>query len=771
MGITGRPSPGPRSSSVPPSMTKRMLSLDSFDTPIMRQQAPASRTEALMLSEAFDKMEANIRLQVGGRDPSEVAKEAALGGESDKMMNVLEPQLYLLDIVMGELCKQVRMGCSERGSLLERCRSKFVDVFTATSVGLDNMARFVEEQKKINVGLEGRIAPLQDDRTAAMSKVGELEGEVETLKERIEQLEQQLAEAEIKSSMSQKEEILKPKPKEKVEIVEVSSEKEEQLLEQIREADAINGVLLSKANILEGQNKQMKAKMEVMQLQVSELEDRVRRDAATLDSMGELAARYKVRVAWLRAIAFVRRQKKETREVETQDGAGVDANAHEVQHLNHQFANILGKVGGGGAGGGGGGGVGLKSDEDDDKKEKGNKLVKNKTRGIFDRGGASKEEQKHRVLQKEEILGHVISYAAFWGSIIKQAEEVDFVENPLLQMSKKTLHEFIAKIYQEKILADEHDDAIGIPRQSLPEFLYDYHLEMLAEPQLAEQALVHVIANVRVYDRISNRVRMFSRFLNLGGQPFPLEALNIYLVSLVRIQSGQIPILPDNDSVMCEAARALRVIEYVFGQAPFVIRSKILQEAEKRVQGKNLEVDSLLLFIVEQWRDESSRAEERLRALFVASDSDGDGNLDYDEFTEMIQHVNTNKGQRECLRMYAEMTLNRVVDCNTFVRSARKFRFFTFEVGPAVRKSDKFAQEMFEVIQQEWKKVEDLVLELTVVLEGTRVGGRLLQRVHMLKKLFKEGIESELAWLCYRSIVSEFTSAIRNRLAKAGDAK
>lgn len=52
-------------------------------------------------------------------------------------------------------------------------------------------------------------------------------------------------------------------------------------------------------------------------------------------------------------------------------------------------------------------------------------------------GGISREEAKHRVVKKEEIIGHVISYSAFWAAIIKQAEEVEFAENPSLQMSKK----------------------------------------------------------------------------------------------------------------------------------------------------------------------------------------------------------------------------------------------------------------------------------------------------------------------------------------------
>ena len=37
------------------------------------------------------------------------------------------------------------------------------------------------------------------------------------------------------------------------------------------------------------------------------------------------------------------------------------------------------------------------------------------------------------------------------------------------------------------------------------------------------------------------------------------------------------------------------------------------------------------------YQEEAGRAEERLRALFVASDSDGDGNLDFGEFTGMVR--------------------------------------------------------------------------------------------------------------------------------------
>jgi hypothetical protein len=144
-------------------------------------------------------------------------------------------------------------------------------------------------------------------------------------------------------------------------------------------------------------------------------------------------------------------------------------------------------------------------------------------------------------------------------------------------MTRKELLDLIATTYSEKILADEIDERSKLNKQSLPEFLYDHYLEIFGEPQLAEEALVIIVANVRTYDSVSARAWMFSRFLSVGGQPLPTEALNIYLASLVRIQNGQLPLLPGYDGLTVDAARAMRAIEYVFNQVPFVVRAKVLQ--------------------------------------------------------------------------------------------------------------------------------------------------------------------------------------------------
>jgi hypothetical protein len=52
----------------------------------------------------------------------------------------------------------------------------------------------------------------------------------------------------------------------------------------------------------------------------------------------------------------------------------------------------------------------------------------------------------------------VIAYSAFWGSVVKRAEGVDFAARPQLQMTKAELLEFICRIYMEKIIFDEVRD-------------------------------------------------------------------------------------------------------------------------------------------------------------------------------------------------------------------------------------------------------------------------------------------------------------------------
>jgi hypothetical protein len=180
---------------------------------------------------------------------------------------------------------------------------------------------------------------------------------------------------------------------------------------------------------------------------------------------------------------------------------------------------------------------------------------------------------------------------------------------------------------------------------------------------------------------------------------------------------------------------------------------------------------------------EQSSIETRLKAIFVGADSDGDGNMDIDEFNAMIAITQSSLSHQQLLRMYSEMTLNSRVDCDVFVRVARQFRFCAFEVGPvccsplfthahfsmsshSIWQTEKRAhhsagEQLWALLDENWAKLEPVLLEALIVLDGTVMALKMREccaklRMHLIKKK-----SVEQAFICYnvRAVNAHFTSS------------
>ncbi len=451
----------------------------------VRPEAPPSRLEACLLKEALDKMTENIK-NAEGEEPRHLAREAAVRGKIDQVSPNLEPELYVLDIILSELVKQENLSCRERGSVLETIRLRILEGFSTASLSIARACSDMKHMTQENEMVADAISPLRQENKSLELRIDELERENSSLKEHVREIQDRTQAPERLQSAHRYE----------------HEERELNAERLVKEANDMRDMLQSKLSILNAQLQQKDAARDVMQVQIHELEERVRRDAASLEFMGQTVAQYKMRLAWIRVIAWARRVKKPTAEAETQDGEG----------LPDQF----------------GGPAGI---------QRGPSTVRAaSTAGTMGQGALDQHpDVNKRVVTKETLKGQVIAYSSFWANIVQQAEKMDFSVHTHLQMSRKELLELIAKTYSEKILADDIDERAKLTKQTLPEFLYDYYLDLFGEPQLAEQALVIIVANVRTYDSTSARAWMFARFLSVGGQPLPSEALNIYLASLVRV--------------------------------------------------------------------------------------------------------------------------------------------------------------------------------------------------------------------------------------------
>ena len=468
----------------------------------VRPEAPPSRLEASLLKDALDKMTENIK-NAKGEEPRHLAREAAVRGKIDQVSPNLEPELYVLDIILSELVKQENVSCRERGGVLETIRLRILEAFSTASLGVARACSDMDHLALEAETIADEIAPLRQENKSLAERLEELESENSSLKQQIKELSDKKLNHET-SNFSWKAESADG---------DEESNRELNALRLVKEANDMRDMLQSKMSTLIAQLQQKDASRDVMQLQIHELEERVRRDAASLEFLGQTVAQYKMRLAWVRVIAWARRAKKPTAEAETQDGEGLPDPFGGTSSIHRVPSTVRAAS----------------------------------TAGTMGYGGLDQNpDVNKRVVTKETLKGQVIAYSAFWANVVQQAEKMDFSVHTHLQMSKKELLELIAKTYSEKILADDIDERSNLTRQTLPEFLYDYYLDLFGEPQLAEQALVIIVANVRTYDSTSARTWMFARFLNVGGQPLPSEALSIYLASLVRVSGVKHMVLITN---------------------------------------------------------------------------------------------------------------------------------------------------------------------------------------------------------------------------------
>merc|ERR1719478_1599325 len=95
----------------------------------------------------------------------------------------------------------------------------------------------------------------------------------------------------------------------------------------------------------------------------------------------------------------------------------------------------------------------------------------------------------------------------------------------------------------------------------------------------------------------------------------------------------------------------------------------------------------------------------------------------------MVKKIKANQPRREMLKMFAEHTLNRSLDPKGFLRLCHKFKFVQFDLGPVgSRKQDTNTREVFNVLCQEWRKTENVVNELLIILSDTCTGGSCVSR-------------------------------------------
>jgi arsenate reductase-like glutaredoxin family protein len=367
--------------------------------------AVPSRGDAILLMQALEEMQTSIRDSLGGAHPDEIAMDAAKNGDANLVMEVLEPKIYSVDVILNELVKQVGVGCQERGQLLEACRTHFLAMMSISAAAMSNLSALCDKLQAECDTLQQRLGPLDVGHQHAVHKISALELELQESKNMVKTKESEL-------------EVMRQSLQKTKQSEEVSRGKKELMLqEKIDELNDLNSLLKSKLAVADNQLKHAEHSNGVFQALAQELQERIRRDANSMDALNETIARQKLSLWWLRCLVQLRRDRtKNKKNATTQDGTGLD---HAV--TGDVDGSEAGSEGVEGGGGGPGGPAGRSSRPG--------------------RGGGG--------------VGQ-IPFSSFWQGMVRQAEMMDLHRKEAqFRLEKKVLLERIAALYTEKIMIDE----------------------------------------------------------------------------------------------------------------------------------------------------------------------------------------------------------------------------------------------------------------------------------------------------------------------------
>jgi hypothetical protein len=162
---------------------------------------------------------------------------------------------------------------------------------------------------------------------------------------------------------------------------------------------------------------------------------------------------------------------------------------------------------------------------------------------------------------------------------------------------------------------------------------------------------------------------------------------------------------------------------------------------------ENVDLDAALRWICDEWKAVvHDRTDERLAALFTAADADGNGDLDFKEFSDLTRKLSKEKTgsitTRQMIRMYGYMALSNRIDAPLFVACSRAYGLGAFVLGTDDDSAATYhSRSVFDQFAADLAKSEPVILDLISRDGDGATGRRAAQNLSALRCLVQEGRE------------------------------
>ena len=138
---------------------------------------------------------AALRARLGGR--GWVRMGAARQADVHRVMEILEPKIYSVDVILNELVKQVSVQCAERGELLEACRTHILAMMSISATAMGALSSLCETLQTECDDLRSKLRPLGTEHQESIQRISSLELQLEEAHNMIETRDAELDEMKL----------------------------------------------------------------------------------------------------------------------------------------------------------------------------------------------------------------------------------------------------------------------------------------------------------------------------------------------------------------------------------------------------------------------------------------------------------------------------------------------------------------------------------------------------------------------------------------------
>jgi Ca2+-binding EF-hand superfamily protein len=264
-----------------------------------------------------------------------------------------------------------------------------------------------------------------------------------------------------------------------------------------------------------------------------------------------------------------------------------------------------------------------------------------------------------------------------WRKMLKGSREKDGKCMTLCELKS-----IIFELYNEKIAADVIDKREGREVLELERFVSQYLLLKHSKRKLVQINLWGIIKCTKAHYQEDDWVSTFARFCGLTIDGLGLDAEEMYLWVMKKIRPDVLALPPSSPSSsegnaklvlgcmsLVGAEMLLETVSKTFTHIRIDAYATMLQEISFECELTNTEqnphtqstvvmvsVDDFMEIYLRAWEEENLHTRNKLDAVFQAYDVDQSGEIDLEEFRDMIQSVCQNRefGDHEIQRLYFE---------------------------------------------------------------------------------------------------------------------